>query len=162
MAGMRPGSDTCFRAYGEMVGILWKARKYSEAIEVEQFWNRMLAHSPLSLFCGYEIDVFSEKFQGGSLDAVLCTHTAVFPSADGGIELSIKRAMDEVLGPESDGLRALMKADLCPAWPVMPSGLSTVLWLRNNMPYRADEILKSARRHHDHLQLNKQRRARNN
>ncbi len=30
------------RAYGEMVGVLWKARQFAAAIRLEQLWNRLL------------------------------------------------------------------------------------------------------------------------
>ena len=41
------------RAYGEMVGILWKARQFAAAIRLEQLWNSLLEQSAFSLYCAY-------------------------------------------------------------------------------------------------------------
>jgi hypothetical protein len=47
-----PGSEG-LRAYGEMVGILWKARQFAAAIRLEQLWNRLLEQSSFSLYCAH-------------------------------------------------------------------------------------------------------------
>ena len=39
----------------------------------------------------------------------------------------------------------MIKANFRPAWAVVPQGEATVLWLRNNLPGYADEILARAR-----------------
>ncbi len=67
------------RAYGEMVGVLWTQGQYAAAIRLEQFWNRLLARSSASLFCGYPIDLSSPPLTRGPIDAILCTHTHVIP-----------------------------------------------------------------------------------
>jgi hypothetical protein len=141
-----PGAG--LRAYGEMVGILWKAGQYSAAIRLEQFWNKLLGQSSFSLFCGYAIDVFGKDFQICHLDALLCTHTHMLPGANGHLEPAINMAMDEILGPNADDLKLLIKANFRPSWAVMPRGESTVLWLRNNLPQQADQILARAREHY--------------
>jgi hypothetical protein len=136
------------RAYGEMVGILWKARQFAAAIRLEQFWNRLLTRSSFSLFCGYAIDVFGKDFQIGSLDALLCAHTHLLPATDGNLEAAINMAMDEILGPSAKDLKLLIKANFRPAWAVMPFGEAMALWLRNNLPDQADRILGLARQHY--------------
>jgi len=142
------------RAYGEMVGILWKAREFAAAIRLEQFWNKLLTRSSFSLFCGYAIDVFGKDFQIASLDALLCAHTHLVPATDGNLETAINRAMDEILGPSARDLKLLIKANFRPAWAIMPFGEAMALWLRNNLPKQADNILESARQHYDLIRRN--------
>jgi hypothetical protein len=153
MRQVRPSAENAaMRAYGEMVGILWKARQFSAAIRLEQFWNRLLAHSSFSLFCGYAIDVFGKDFQISSLDAILCTHTHVVPANNGNLETAINRAMEDILGPDASHLKLLIKANFRPSWAVMPTGESMALWLRRHLPRQADLILGRAWHLHQALQ----------
>ncbi|HXJ14703.1 MAG TPA: MEDS domain-containing protein [Candidatus Limnocylindrales bacterium] len=141
------------RAYGEMVGVLWKARQFAAAIRLEQLWNRLLEQSSFSLYCSYAIDVFGKEFEVGNLDGVLCTHTHLVPAQpNGSLETALNRSMDEVLGPKADALRILIKANYRPGWAMMPTAESILLWLRKNLPEQADQIVRQAR-HHYHLLL---------
>jgi MEDS: MEthanogen/methylotroph, DcmR Sensory domain len=145
----RKDSHGGLRAYGEMVGILWKARQFSAAIHLEQFWNKLLTRSSFSLYCAYAIDVFGKEFQVGALDALLCAHTHLVPAeTQGNLETAINQAMEDILGPKADGLKLLIKANYRPAWAVLPAGEAVVLWLRNNLPDRAETILDRARQHY--------------
>jgi hypothetical protein len=49
------------RAYGEMVGLLWRAKQFPAAIRLEQLWNRARATISFDLFCAYPIDVFERN-----------------------------------------------------------------------------------------------------
>ncbi len=153
MRQVRPQApEAGLRAYGEMVGVLWKARQFSAAIRLEQFWNKLLAQSSFSLYCGYAIDVFGKEFQIASLDALLCSHTHLVPANSGNLELAINRAMEEILGPGAGNLKLLIKANFRPSWAVMPMGESMALWLRSHLPDRADQLLERARQHYQLLQ----------
>jgi hypothetical protein len=147
----REGADG-LRAYGEMVGVLWKARQFAAAIRLEQLWNKLLEQSSFSLYCAYAIDVFGKEFQVSNLDGVLCTHTHLVPAQpDGTLETALNRSMDEILGPKADDLRVLIKANYHPSWAVMPAAESIVLWLRKNLPEQADHIVTLARQHYQFL-----------
>jgi hypothetical protein len=56
--------------------------------------------------------------------------------------------MDEILGPQADALRVLIKNNRQPSWAVMPTAESTILWLRKNVPEHAEAIVNRARRHY--------------
>jgi hypothetical protein len=136
------------RAYGEMVGVLWKAGQFSAAVRLEQFWNRLLSAHSFHLFCAYPIDVFGKDFDGATLDPLLCAHTHLLPAArNGDLDSAIERAMDEVLGPNARGLRALIQANYRPNWAAMPAAEAAILWLRQNLPSCADEIVTRARQY---------------
>jgi hypothetical protein len=140
------------RAYGEMVGILWKLRRYAAAVRLEQFWNRLLEQSSLSLYCAYAIDIFSPEFAGSNLDGVLRAHTHLIPAEpDGKLEAALYRSMDEVLGAEADELRDQIRRNVNASWAVLPSAENAVLWLRKNRPAQAEDILARARQHYGNL-----------
>jgi|SRR5580658_747010 hypothetical protein len=147
---VRPANNSGgLRAYGEMVGILWKARQFAAAIRLEQLWNKLLEQSRFSLYCAYAIDIFGKEFAVSNLDGVLCTHTHLVPAQiDGTLETAINRSMDEILGSRADALRVLIKANYRPGWAIMPTAEAIVLWLRRNLPAQADPIVGLARQHY--------------
>jgi hypothetical protein len=141
------------RAYGEMVGLLWQRGEFRAAIRLEQFWNKLMGANALNLFCAYPIDLFGKDFQSETLDALLCEHTHLVPAGrNGDLHCAIERAMDEVLG--SDTQRTRMEVDHPPSWASLAEAETVILWLRNNLPEHADEILLRARQYYQstHIQ----------
>ncbi len=135
------------RAYGEMVGLLWKAGQCAAAVRLEEYWNGLLQSSDISLFCAYPIDVLGEEFQVETVDAVLCAHTHLLP-LDEALESALNQAMEEVLGSRMNSLRGLIKTNYRPSWGVVPRSEAIILWLRNNLPGSAGEILELAKRYY--------------
>ena len=132
------------RAYGELVALLWESGQFSAAIRLEEFWNKLLGSGDFKLFCGYPIDVFAEEFRADSVNALLCAHTHVVPAGlDGDLESAVSRAMDEVLGPQVDHVRSQMKASSRPT--AVPDGEAGILWIRDHLPEKADEVAARAR-----------------
>jgi hypothetical protein len=129
-----------------MVGLLWRAGQMSAAARLEAFWNKLMSANGFSLFCAYPIDVFGGEFQIPIVDEVLCAHTHLLPGSAGGrLDSAVNRAFDEILGQRADGLRHLVKANFRPSWAAVPPAEATILWLRNNLPEYADQILTLAR-----------------
>jgi hypothetical protein len=60
--------------------------------------------------------------------------------------------MEEILGENADALKVLIKANYRPSWAVMPNAEAILLWLRRNLPGKADEIVTRARHHYLLLQ----------
>jgi MEDS: MEthanogen/methylotroph, DcmR Sensory domain len=152
---VRPSSERAgLRAYGEMVGLLWKGRQYTAALRLEQFWNKLLSRSSFNLFCAYAIDIFGDEFQVAALDELLCAHTHLVPSeTQGDLEKAIDRAIGDVLGSEANSLRVLIKANYRPSWAVLPVDAATVLWLRQNRPEQARKILARAQAYYEAARL---------
>ncbi|HEU4648036.1 MAG TPA: MEDS domain-containing protein [Gemmatimonadales bacterium] len=140
MHGQRPGAAV--RAYGEMVGVLWKAWHFAATIQLEEHWNGLLAQERVRLFCGYPIDVFGLEFDAAMIHGVLCAHSRLMPAVER-LDQAIERAMDEVLGPEAAFHRAQITADQ--RWGIVPRAEAAVLWLRHNLPQHAPAILDRAR-----------------
>jgi hypothetical protein len=141
------------RAYGEMVGLLWQDGEFTAAAELENHWNSLLASSDVSLFCAYPVDIFGEEFQMDTVDAVLCAHTHLLP-VDEALEAALNRAMEEVLGGRVEGIRKLMRSNHRPSWGVIPRPEAIILWLRNNLPGSAEEIVTLARHYSRSAALN--------
>ncbi len=123
-----------FRAYGEMVGILWSRKSFTAAIALEALWNDLIASVGFDLFCGYPIDVLGEEFQLACVHPLLDSHTRVVPAVAHSFDIAMRRAMDEVLGNRSDGLHSLRAEQM-------------ILRLRSTLPRYADDILAKAQEH---------------
>ncbi len=134
---------TGLRVYGEMVGLLWRAGEREAAIQLEHFWNRLLAESEVTLFCSYPVDVLSHEFESDKVNGLLCTHTHLLPS-DPALQHALNRAMDEMLGLRLQGLRPLFREQ----WGAVPPTEALVLWIRSNLRDSADQILTRAREHY--------------
>ncbi len=147
---VRAARPAGLRAYGEMVAVLWSAGRRASAIGLERFWNALLRDRDFSLFCAYPIDIFSPDFQIPRVDALLCDHTHLIPTGEQDkLAGALNFAIDKVLGPEAESLKTLIKANYRPAWAVLPEAEGIILWLRNNLPQQADEILDIARGRYD-------------
>lgn len=137
------------RVYGEIVGVLWQRGDLFAALDVEQHWEPLIERHQAMLYCGYPIDVFGDEFRVGEMDPLLCAHSHMLPTGHAQrIDDAVERAMHEVLGERAEGLRFLIRANFRPAWAVVPRAEATILWLRNNVPDYADEILRRARRYY--------------
>ena len=139
------------RAYGEMVGLLWKRRQYPAAIRLEQLWNGLRRRTPFGLFCWYPVDIFGDDFQTGVVDALLSAHSHLLPhDVRGELERAISQALEEALGPE--GARRVAEArakdERRSRWGDVPPAESMILWLRRNLPEEAPRVLSLAREYY--------------
>lgn len=147
-AALERAGSSGLRAYGDMVGVLWAGRQFPAAIRLEQLWNRLRKVIPFSLFCAYPVDIFGGQFDSGILDALLCAHTHLLPSgAEGCLDSAVNRAMNEVLGADA-GHDVVWRGDRQNAWASLPKSEASLLWVRNNAPDKADEILALARKYY--------------
>jgi len=134
-------------AFGEMVGLLWQGGNRTGAVKLEHLWNGLLGRHDFSLYCAYPVDVLDTEFRHDALDGVLAAHSDVVDTGTPGkLGNAVTRALDDVLGTSADGLRQLMRTGTFhDAWAALPEGEASVLWLRRNLPERADEVLARAR-----------------
>jgi hypothetical protein len=132
-----------FRAYGEMVGLLWAAGSVTAALELEDLWNAALANGSFSLFCGYPVDIFGKEFQEALIDGVICSHSIVLSSGGKQLSDAIDRAIGEVVG--ANVVRGAFEAEETARSPVLPKAEATALWVRSSLPRHADAIMDRAR-----------------
>ena len=137
-----------FRAYGEMVGVLWSARQFSAAIQLEEYWNRLLASTSFKLFCGYPINVFTHDFNHSDINAVVCAHTHVVPTGENGdLREAVTRALHEVAGTYTIHLDRLIQPSRHPNTQVPPVE-AAIFGLRSALPGQAHDILGKAHRYY--------------
>jgi len=137
------------RVYGELVGLLWKSRRYEAAVRLEKFWNRMMSQASFSLYCGYSMDPFDPESGNLSLDEMLCTHSHVVPSdPDGRLKKALLRALQEDLGEKSHEILNLSLARRSASWISLSEAEALLLWVKKHIPERAAQILAIAREHY--------------
>lgn len=142
-----PGAPT--RVYGEMVGVLWEEGRVDAAIQLEEYWNKVLHVTGITLFCGYPINVFTDDLQSDHLQSVLCHHTHLMPAgADKDVECAVHRAIHEVLGSEAESLRLTISLENNKQSTRILPAEATIFWLRKNLPSCADDILSKAHAHY--------------
>ena len=66
-------------AFGEMVALLWSRGNTEAAIRLEQLWNHLMQHYPLSLRCAYPMSGFHREDQGSALLKICAQHSHVIP-----------------------------------------------------------------------------------
>jgi hypothetical protein len=136
------------RIFGEMVGILWQSGEYSNAIVLEDYWNRLAKSLKFRLYCAYPIDIFDSEFQTCGVEAILCDHSRLLPSVKGNLEPAIDRAFDEHFGEMASELRRRASDSAHPYWAEMPPAESLILWIRSHEPEHADAIFQLVRQYH--------------
>jgi hypothetical protein len=66
-----------FRAFGEMVALLWAAGNRAGAVRLEQLWRDLVATEAFALFCAYPRPGFGREFSS-AVHSVCASHTRVF------------------------------------------------------------------------------------
>lgn len=134
------------RAYGEMVGILRSVNDDSGAEQLEALWNDLLRAIPFTLLCGYPISLLDPEFQPERVDTILRSHRSV-TSTFTGFEAALEHGIARAMGTRAPDVNAALRQRLHPEWAALPDAESSILWLRENLPAHADEIVFYARRH---------------
>lgn len=133
-------------AYGEMVGILRSLNDDRGAEQVEALWNDLLHAIPFTLLCGYPISLLDPAFQSERVDTILRSHRSV-TSTLSGFEAALEHGIAQAMGSRAPDVHAALRQRLHPEWAALPDAESAILWLRENLPAHADEIVFYARQH---------------
>jgi hypothetical protein len=67
--------------YGEVVAVLWGRGDVVAALELEQCWNALIAELPVSLLCGYPIELMTTGEHIDGFPAVCAQHTRLLGGA---------------------------------------------------------------------------------
>ena len=135
------------RAYGEMVGVLWRRGDPSAALRLEQLWNEFLTSAKLQIFCGYPIDIFSPEFQSAAVEQLLLSHTHVMSTGvESDLERAVRLALEDV-APANSGIR-FGDGPAFLARVVIPKAENAILALQDRAPDSAQEVLTRARRYY--------------
>src|SRR5207344_449274 len=69
-----------FRAYGEMVDLLWRDGKPDAAIQLEELWNDLGRQHSFALLCAYAMNTFGDERHGDGFADVCRAHSRVVPT----------------------------------------------------------------------------------
>jgi hypothetical protein len=135
--------------YGDMVGLLWKAKQYAAAARLENLWNELRATIDFDLFCAYPIDVLTEPFDANTVEALLQAHTHLMPTDHNrGLEAALHRAYEELVGNHGGTLAHRASEIREPNWASLPDAEAMIIWLRRAMPDDATAVLALAERYY--------------
>ncbi len=65
------------QAFGEMVGLLWEAGRAMEAIELERFWESLVAETSIALLCAYPSSLVDDHELAAEFARVCKLHSVV-------------------------------------------------------------------------------------
>jgi len=128
--------------------VLWESGQHSAAFRLRQLWDALQREIPFRLYCAYPIDVLSEGFEVGAVEAIVCAHSHLLPSSSARkLERAVARAMDDVLGqknPLTFGYDAVFQSR---GNTPIPVGEALIFWLHDHSPVQAQSVLARAREH---------------
>jgi len=76
-AARRASASGEVRVFGEAVGVLTAAGRFDDAIELEQYWNRLMTRHELALYCAYPLRHFPTALHRAELESICLNHTHV-------------------------------------------------------------------------------------
>lgn len=131
--------------YGELVSMLVERGDIQAAIQLEDLWNGLVRRRPVTLLCGYRLDVFDLAVQQGPLPRICGVHDHLTPASDGDrFAAAVDRGLTTVFGAVGAedvyyvvGGRKKRRA---------PRAQEALRWVAKAMPQRAEEVLAVARK----------------
>ncbi len=84
------------RAFGEMVGILWKAGNVRGAVRLEELWNEVVDSYGFTLYCAYSAPMIAETRDLRATAAMCHTHSNVIPPAHYAKNYDVDSPADQV------------------------------------------------------------------
>ena len=136
------------RWWGEMVNLLYVAGNQSGSTRLEELFDDVAHEQSIAIFCSFLMDKYDPKIYDQAFGDVCRTHVQVIPAEDYAMHRKIvDRAIGEVIGPiEGPLLRSLA------SWahgrpPGMPASQSILLWVKDAVPAKFEEVLACARKH---------------
>jgi hypothetical protein len=136
------------RWWGEMVNLLYVAGNQSGSTRLEELFDEVAHEQSIAIFCSFLMDKYDPKIYDHAFGDVCRTHVQVIPAEDYGTHRKVvDRAVGEVIGPiEGPLLRSL--ASWAHGRPRgMPTSQSILLWVKDAVPGKFDEVLACARKY---------------
>ena len=132
------------RVYGELVSVLCERDEVAAAMLLEELWNDLLRTRPVTLHCGYRLDVFDLAAQTGPLPHICRLHAHVDPAHDEArFTDAVDRALTTVLGQgRTDDVYYIVSRDRKPR---VPAAQEALRWLSAASPSLAANVLAVAR-----------------
>ena len=135
------------RVFGEMVDLLCAGGDADAAFALEELWNDLAETIRFRLLCGYRLDPFDVACQTAMLPQVCRDHSHVMPARNyPRFARAVDDALREALGPTEAAEVYVLVSRQAGSEERVPLAQLILMWVTENMPRRAEEILSSARR----------------
>lgn len=142
------GKFPSVRWWGEMVNLLYIAGNQRGSTRLEELFDEVAHEQSVAIFCSFLMDKYDPKIYDRAFGDVCRTHAHVIPAEDYAMHRTIvDRAIGDVIGPiEGPLLRSLA------SWAGrratgMPTSQSILLWLKDAVPAKFDQVLACARKY---------------
>lgn len=136
------------RWWGEMVNVLYVNGNTRGSTRLEEFFDDIAHEQSIAIFCSFLMDKYDRKIYDGAFADICRTHAHVIPAEDYGCHReAVNRAIAEVVGQiKGPLLRSLV------SWKqgrgfTMPNSQALLLWVKDAVPKKFDEVLFRARQH---------------
>ena len=141
------GGEGSPRVFGEMVDLLSADGEADGAFALEGLWNELAETMAFRLLCGYRLDLFDVECQASLLPRVCETHSHVMPAHNySRFARAVDAALRDALGPTEAARVYARVSRQSESGERVPLAQLILMWVTQNMPRRADQILSSARR----------------
>jgi hypothetical protein len=136
------------RWWGEMVNLLYIAGNQSGSTRLEELFDEVAHEQSIAIFCSFLMDKYDPKIYERAFGDVCRTHAYVIPAEDYATHRTVvDRAVGEVIGPIEGQLLGSLISWARGRAVGMPSSQSILLWVKNAVPAKFDEVLACARKY---------------
>jgi hypothetical protein len=136
------------RWWGEMVNLLYMADNQSGSTRLEELFDEVAHEQSISIFCSFLMDKYDPTIYDRAFGDVCRTHAHVIPAEDYALHRKVvDRAISEVIGPIEGSLLKSLATWAHGRGFGMPTSQSTLLWVKDAVPTKFDEVLACARRY---------------
>ena len=142
------GKYSRVRWWGEMVNVLYVNGNLRGSNRLEEFFDEVGHEESVPMFCSFLMDKFDPKIYEEAFGNICRTHSHVIPAEDYALHrTTVDRAIGEVIGPiEGPLLRSLAPWAHGRA-PGMPTSQSILLWVKDAVSTKFDDVLACARKY---------------
>lgn len=145
----RAGPGGSPRVFGEMVDLLCADGNESAAFALERLWNDLAGRRRFRLLCGYRLDLFDVERQTSTLPDVCREHSHVMPARNyPRFARAVDRALRETVGATAAANVYVRVSREARDAERIPLAQLILMWVSENMPVRAEQILATAREHY--------------
>ena len=136
------------RWWGEMVNLLYIAGNQSGSTRLEELFDEVAHEQCISIFCSFLMDKYDPKIYDRAFGDVCRTHVHVIPAEDYALHRTVvDRAIGEVIGPIQGPLLRSLASWAHDGAIGMPTSQSILLWVKDAVPTKFDEVLACARKY---------------
>ena len=140
------------RWWGEMVNVLYVNGNQRASTRLEELFDEVAHEQSIAIFCSFLMDKYDPKIYDHDFGDVWRTHRQVIPAEDYAVHrAAVDRAVGDVLGSIEGPLLKSLVAWAHTRSPRVPSAQSTLLWVRDAVPTKFDEVLACARKHENDI-----------